>query len=147
MVQEVRYVCPSLNIAEVLTKTTKMKGMLQHLVQTGRYDLPGGFFVKDSTLTPVGTRYKTTRMEQHQEGSQGERWGKFNHFVSPTPIQSQTLEQSTGLKELEQNQHLTKEPQVTTVMKSSSNEKKSSIDTTQRYSRANLYHHIEASSK
>ena len=74
VVQEVRYVCPSLNIAEVLTKTTKMKGMLQHLVQTGRYDLPGGFFVKDSTMTSVGTRYKSTRMEQRREGSQGERW-------------------------------------------------------------------------
>ena len=100
VVQEVRYVCPSLNIAEVLTKTTKMKGMLQQLVQTGRYDLPGGFFVKDSTMTSVSTRYKSTRMEQSQEGSQGERWDKIDHFIPLTPVQSQTLEQSTRSKEL-----------------------------------------------
>ena len=100
---------------EPLTKTLEMKGMPQHLVQTGWYDLPGRFFVKSSTLIPVDTRYETTRVEQRQEESQGE---------------SQTPKQSTESDELEQDRHLTKKLQVTAVMKSSSNGKKSSKDTT-----------------
>ena len=37
-VQELRYVCPAFNVAEALTRTMKTKGMLQQLVQEGRYD-------------------------------------------------------------------------------------------------------------
>ena len=45
MVQEVRYVRPSLNITEGLTRTTETKEALQQLIQTGQYHLPGGFSV------------------------------------------------------------------------------------------------------
>ena len=44
-----------LNIADALTKTTKTGAMLLQLVQTGHYDLPGGTFVRDSTMTSVRT--------------------------------------------------------------------------------------------
>ena len=74
----------------------------------------------------IDTGYEATRMEQRQKESQGERWDKIDHFVSSTPIQNQTPKQSTESKELEQDQHLTKKLQVTAVMKSSSNGKKSS---------------------
>ena len=67
VVQELRYVCPSFNVAEALTRTTKTEGTLQQLVQEGRYDLPGGYFVRTSTLTADGTGHKPTSMEQCQE--------------------------------------------------------------------------------
>ena len=124
MVQEVRYVRPSLNIAEVLTKTTKTRVTLQQLVQTGQYDLPGGFSVKDSTMTSVGTRNKSTRMEQRRERSQGERRDKIDHFIPLNPVQSQTLqspsEQPTRSSEsgvTKQNQQSTKKLQVITAMR------------------------------
>ena len=79
-------------------------------------------------------------MEQRQEESQGERWDKIDHFASLTPIQSQTPKQSTESEELEQDQHLTKKLQVTAVMKSSSNEKKSSKDTTLIQNKPTLSH-------
>ena len=47
VVQELRYVCPSFNVAEALTSTMKTEGMLQQLVQEGRYNLPGGFPVNE----------------------------------------------------------------------------------------------------
>ena len=52
------------------------------------------------------------------------------HFASLIPIQSQTPKQSTESEKLEQDQHLTKKLQVTAMMKSSSNEKESSKNTT-----------------
>ena len=92
--------------------------------------------MKDSTMTSVGTRYKSTRMEQRQEGSQGERWDKIDHFIPLTPVQSQTPqslpEQPTRSRESEvtkQNQQSTKELQVITAMKNSSDGEKSPEDT------------------
>ena len=46
-IQELRYVCPSFNVAEALTSTMKIEGMLQQLVQEDRYNLPGGFPVNE----------------------------------------------------------------------------------------------------
>ena len=43
MVQEVRHISPSLNIAEELTRTIETKEALQRLLKTGRYHIPGGF--------------------------------------------------------------------------------------------------------
>ena len=88
-VQEVRYVHSSLNIADALTKTTKTGAMLLQLVQTGQYDLPGGTFVRDSTMTSVRTWNELIRIEQRGE-SQEERRDKIDHFIPLTPVQAQT---------------------------------------------------------
>ena len=83
-------------------------------------------YKKDPTMTSVDTRYKSTRMEQRREGSQGERWDKIDHFIPLTPVQSQTPqslpEQPTRSSEsgvTKQNQQSTKKLQVITAMKNS----------------------------
>ena len=58
VLQEVKYVCPSLNIADALIKTTKMKEVLQLLLQTGRYDLPDGFL-------DLGTKEQSQHLAHH----------------------------------------------------------------------------------
>ena len=71
-VQEVRYVHPSLNIADPLTKSTKTGAMLLQLIQTGQYDLPGGTVIKDLMMTSTGTWKDLIRVEQWGEESQDE---------------------------------------------------------------------------
>merc|ERR1712142_623029 len=66
-VQEVRYVHPSLNIADALTKSTKTGIMLLQLVQTGQYELPGGTTVGSSTTSSAKTWPELMQVEQ-QEG-------------------------------------------------------------------------------
>ena len=66
-VQEVRYVHSSLNIADALTKTTKTGIMLLQVVKTGYYDLPGGTFVRNSTMSSVRTWNELMRVEQQEE--------------------------------------------------------------------------------
>ena len=88
-VQEVRYVHSSLNIADALTKTTKTGVMLLQLVQTGQYDLPGGTFVRDSTMSSVRTWNELMRVEQQEERSQ-EEVDKTDQRVFFTPVQTQS---------------------------------------------------------
>ena len=99
IVQEVRYVHSSLNIADALTKTTKTGAMLLQLVQTGQYDLPGGTFVRDSTMTSVRTWNELIRKEQCRERSieYEERWDKIDHFIPLTPVQVQPNQGSSAL--------------------------------------------------
>ena len=65
--------------------------MLLQLVQTGQYDLLGGTFVRDSTMTSVRTWNELIRKEQCQERSMeyDERWDKIDHFIPLTPVQAQ----------------------------------------------------------
>ena len=88
-VQEVRYVHSSLNIADALTKTTKTGVMLLQLVQTGQYDLPGGTFVRDSTMSSVRTWSELMRVEQQEERSQDEV-DKTDQKVFFTTVQTQS---------------------------------------------------------
>ena len=46
--------------------------MLLRLVQTGQYNLPGGTFVRDSTMSSIRTRNELPRVEQQEERSQDE---------------------------------------------------------------------------
>ena len=87
IVQEVRYVQSSRNIADALTKTTKTGEMLLQLVQTGQYDLPGGTHVRDSTMTSVRTWNELIRKEQSMEYEEG--WDKIDHFIPLNPVQAQ----------------------------------------------------------
>ena len=57
-IQEIKYICPSLNIADALVKTTDMKEELQLLLQTGRYDLPDGFL-------KLGTKKQSQHLAYH----------------------------------------------------------------------------------
>ena len=81
-VQEVRYVHSLLNIADALTKTTKTGVILLQLVQTGQYDLPGGTFVRDSTMSSVRTWNELMRVEQQEERSQ-DQWTPAQGVVTP----------------------------------------------------------------
>ena len=72
-VQEVRYVHPSLNIADALTKSTKAGIMLLQLVQTGRYDLPGGTIIENSAGLLAKTWPELMQTEQQEGRSQDER--------------------------------------------------------------------------
>ena len=96
-VQEVRYVHSSLNIADALTKTTKTGAMLLQLVQTGQYDLPGGTYVRDSTMTSVRTWNELIRKEQSMEYEEG--WDKIDHFVPLNPVQAQPHQPALSQKQ------------------------------------------------
>ena len=61
--------------------------MLLQLVQTGQYDLPGGTYVRDSTMTSVRTWNELIRKEQSMEYE--ERWDKIDHFIPLNPVQAQ----------------------------------------------------------
>ena len=61
--------------------------MLLQLVQTGQYDLPGGTFVRDSTMTSVRTWNELIRKEQSMEYEEG--WDKIDHFIPLNPVQAQ----------------------------------------------------------
>ena len=87
IVQEVRYVQSASNIADALTKTTKTGEMLLQLVQTGRYDLPGGTQIRDSTMTSVRTWNELIQKEQSMKHEEGE--DKIDHFISLNLVQEQ----------------------------------------------------------
>ena len=87
--QEVRYVHSSLNIADALTKSTKTGVMLLQLVQTGQYDLPGGTFIRDSTMSSVRTWNELMQVEQ-QEGRSQEEVDKTDLRVFFTSVQAQS---------------------------------------------------------
>ena len=72
-VQEVRYIHPSQNIAEPLTKSTKASIMLLQLVQIGRYDLPGGTIIENSAEQLAKTWPELMPTEQQEGKSQEER--------------------------------------------------------------------------
>ena len=80
IVQEVRYVQSANNIADALTKTTKTGEMLLQLVQTGRYDLPGGTQIRDSTMTSVRTWNELIQKEQSMILEEG--GDKIDHSIS-----------------------------------------------------------------
>ena len=84
-VQEVRYVHPSLNIADALTKSTKTGIMLLQLVQTGQYDLPGGTTVGNSTMPSAKTWPELMQVEQ-QEGRSREEADKTDLRAFFTPV-------------------------------------------------------------
>ena len=98
-VQEVRYVHSSLNIADALTKTTKTGAMLLQLVQTGQYDLPGGTFVRDSTMSSIRTWNELMRVEQQEERSQEE----VDKTDTDSQIIAMNLEFDPGANIAEQN--------------------------------------------
>ena len=97
IVQEVRYVQSSRNIADALTKTTKTGEMLLQLVQTGQYDLPGGTHVRDSTMTSVRTWNELIRKEQSMEYEEG--WDKIDHFIPLNPVQAQPHQPALSQKQ------------------------------------------------
>ena len=78
MVQEVRYISPSLNIAEGLTRTIETKEALQRLVQTGQYHIPGGFSVFRTLQSPFNqpTNFSNTKQLQKEQATTGteESW-------------------------------------------------------------------------
>ena len=84
IVQEVRYMESASNS---LTKTAKTGEMLLQLVQTGRYDLPGGTQRRNSTMTSVQTWNKLIRKEQSMKYEEG--WNKIDHFISLNTVQKQ----------------------------------------------------------
>ena len=61
--------------------------MLLQLVQTGRYDLPGGTQIRDSTMTSVRTWNELIRKEQSMKYEKG--WDKIDHFIPLNPVQAQ----------------------------------------------------------
>ena len=61
--------------------------MLLQLVQTGRYDLPGGTQIRDSTMTSVRTWNELIRKEQSMK--YGEGWNNIDHVISPNSVQKQ----------------------------------------------------------
>ena len=73
MVQEVRHISPSLNIAEGLTRTIETKEALQRLLRTGRYHIPGGFPVlrtlRSSFKRP--TDFNNTKQLQKKQTTTG----------------------------------------------------------------------------
>ena len=72
-------------------KQQKLEQCFLQLVQTGQYDLPGGTFVRDSTMTSVRTWNELIRKEQCRERSMEyeERWDKIDHFIPLNPLQVQ----------------------------------------------------------
>ena len=85
-VQEVRYVHPSLNIADALTKATKTGIMLLQLVQTVQYDLPGGTTVGNSTTSSAKTWPELMQVEQ-QEGRSREEEDMNRQLLYQTQLQ------------------------------------------------------------
>ena len=73
--------------SDALTRMTKTGEMLLQLVQTGRYDLPGGTQRRDSTMTSVQTWNELMRKEQSMKYEEG--WNKIDHFISLNTVQKQ----------------------------------------------------------
>ena len=104
VLQEIKYVCPSFNIANALIKTTKMKDVLQILLQKGRYDLPEGFL-------DLGTKEQNQHLAHHFTSGRYDLPG--GHFE---------------LGMTERRQQPLRKPHVTIKKENPSNEKKALKD-------------------
>ena len=64
VIQEVRFCHGDQNIADGLTKTTKSGQALLNIARNGRYEVPGGTIIRDSTLTATRTYHQLMFAEQ-----------------------------------------------------------------------------------
>ena len=64
VIQEVRFCHGDQNIADSLTKITKSGQALLNIARNGRYEVPGGTIIRDSTLTATRTYHQLMFAEQ-----------------------------------------------------------------------------------
>ena len=71
--------------------------MLLQLVQTGRYDLPGGTQIRDSMMTSVRTWNELIRKVQSMEYEEG--WDRIDHSIPLNPVQAQPHQPALSQKQ------------------------------------------------
>ena len=96
-VQEVRYCAGSGNISDCLTKTTKNGDMLMDIVRNGRYDVPGGFQIRDSSMLSIRTWHQLMRAEGEQVKPVQAELDKSDRTLCSPTVPERTL-QRTNVK-------------------------------------------------
>ena len=104
VIQEVRFCHGEQNIADSLTKVTKSGQALLNIARSGRYEVPGGTIVRDSTLTATRTYHQLMFAEQPQTAPPQSLQNKSQRVLQSPTVPHRTQHSSLPLnKQFEDN--------------------------------------------